>query len=111
MPLCRRPPAFCDNIFNCGRRGIVGLCGTQVDIWTQLIRPARPIGRSDRFFEMGGHSLLGFQALRQMQHQLRVKLDFRSLYQESLADIATRCRALHAAQGDGERTAARPVAV
>jgi hypothetical protein len=26
------------------------------EIWTNLISPARPIGRNDRFFEMGGHS-------------------------------------------------------
>ena len=33
------------------------------EIWTNLIGPARPIGRADKFFEMGGHSLLALQAL------------------------------------------------
>jgi amino acid adenylation domain-containing protein len=62
------------------------------EIWTQLIHPARPIGRNDRFFEMGGHSLLGLQALRQMENHFGVKLDFRVLFQESLAELATQCR-------------------
>jgi acyl-coenzyme A synthetase/AMP-(fatty) acid ligase len=62
------------------------------EVWTDLIGPARPIGRADKFFEMGGHSLLALRALRQMEHQLGVKLDLRALFQESLAEIATRCR-------------------
>ncbi len=61
-------------------------------IWTKLINPPQPIGRFDKFFEIGGHSLLGVQALRQIEDQLRVRLDFRMLFYESLADIATRCR-------------------
>ena len=62
------------------------------EIWTNLIGPARPIGRADKFFEMGGHSLLALQALRQIENKLGVRLDFRVLFQESLADIATQCR-------------------
>ena len=62
------------------------------EIWTKLIHPPRPIGRNDRFFEMGGHSLLGLQALREMEHRLGVKLDFRVLFEESLAELATKCR-------------------
>ncbi|MGH6803331.1 MAG: non-ribosomal peptide synthetase, partial [Methyloceanibacter sp.] len=65
---------------------------TIAEIWTKLIQPARAVGRIDTFFELGGHSLLGLQALRQMEQKLGVKLDFRVLFQESLADIATRCR-------------------
>ena len=62
------------------------------EIWTHLIGPARPIGRADRFFEMGGHSLLALQALRQIENKLGVRLDLRVLLQESLSEIATRCR-------------------
>jgi len=62
------------------------------EIWTKLIHPARPIGRADKFFEMGGHSLLALQALRQIENKLGVRLDFRVLLRESLADIATKCR-------------------
>ena len=61
-------------------------------IWTELIGPAQPIGRFDKFFEVGGHSLLGVQALRQIEDELGVRLEFRLLFQESLADIAMRCR-------------------
>jgi amino acid adenylation domain-containing protein len=66
---------------------------TIAGIWTELIHPARPIGRADNFFEMGGHSLLGLQALRQLEDQLGVRLELHVLYQESLAEIATRCSA------------------
>ena len=34
---------------------------TIAEIWTRLINPSRPIGRFDKFFEIGGHSLLGVQ--------------------------------------------------
>jgi acyl-coenzyme A synthetase/AMP-(fatty) acid ligase len=80
-------------------------------VWTDLIGPARPIGRADKFFEMGGYSLLALRALQQMEHQLGVKLDLRVLFQESLADIATRCRSQQIARGGGEAGAARPVAL
>jgi hypothetical protein len=65
---------------------------TIAEVWTHLIGPSRPIGRADKFFEMGGHSLLALRALRQMEHRLGVKLDIRMLFQQSLAEIATQCR-------------------
>jgi amino acid adenylation domain-containing protein len=83
---------------------------TIAEIWTKLIHPARPIGRADKFFEMGGHSLLALRVSRQMEQKLGVRLDFRILFQESLADIATRCRPQRTAQGGGDSGAARPVA-
>jgi acyl-coenzyme A synthetase/AMP-(fatty) acid ligase len=61
-------------------------------IWTDLIGPSRPICASDRFFEMGGHSLLALQALRRMESATGVKLDLRTLFQETLEEIAARCR-------------------
>jgi hypothetical protein len=80
---------------------------TIAEIWTNLIGPTRPIGRADKFFEMGGHSLLALRASRQMEHQLGVKLDMRALFQENLADIATRCRSQRIPQGDVEARTAR----
>jgi acyl-CoA synthetase (AMP-forming)/AMP-acid ligase II len=65
---------------------------TIAEIWTQLIQPTRPIGQADKFFEMGGYSLLGMQALIQMEEKLGVKLTFLMLFQENLADLAKRCR-------------------
>jgi len=82
---------------------------TIAEIWTNLIGPTRSIGRADKFFEMGGHSLLALRALRQMEHQLNVKLDLRVFFQESLAEIATRCRSQRTGAGKGG--AARPVAL
>jgi acyl-coenzyme A synthetase/AMP-(fatty) acid ligase len=81
------------------------------EIWTKLINPARPIGRIDKFFEMGGHSLLGLRALRQIESKFGVRLDFRVLLQESLADIAMRCRVERIAEGGGYAGAARSVAL
>jgi hypothetical protein len=65
---------------------------TIAEIWTKLIHPARPIGRNDKFFEMGGHSLLGVQALRQIEDKLGMRIKFPVLLQETLADIAKRWR-------------------
>ena len=79
---------------------------TIAEIWTNLIGPARSIGRADKFFEMGGHSLLALQALRQIENKLGVRLDFRVLFQESLADIAMRCRSERIAAGLGQSGAA-----
>jgi amino acid adenylation domain-containing protein len=62
------------------------------DIWSTLIKPSRPLRPTDRFFEMGGHSLLALQALRQMESRTGTKLDLRTLFQESLGEIAIRCR-------------------
>ena len=76
---------------------------TIAEIWTNLIGPARSIGRADKFFEMGGHSLLALQALRQIENKLGVRLDFRVLFQESLAEIATRCRSERFLGGGGNQ--------
>jgi amino acid adenylation domain-containing protein len=65
---------------------------TIAEIWTQLINPARPVGRNDRFFEMGGHSLLALRALRQIENRLEANLVFNALLQQSLAEIATQIR-------------------
>ena len=60
------------------------------EIWTELIRPARPIGRSDKFFDMGGHSLLALRAIRKMEQKVEAQLDFRILFHETLAEIAAK---------------------
>jgi len=65
---------------------------TIAEIWTSLIQPVRPIGRHDRFFEMGGHSLLAMRALQQIASRLGVTLEFRILLEESVAEIASRCQ-------------------
>ena len=82
---------------------------TIAEIWTNLIGPSRPIGRADKFFEMGGHSLLALRALRQMEHQLGVKLDFRALFQESLSGPTQRDGGLSGCLARQGRASANPV--
>ena len=65
------------------------------EIWTELIQPARAIGRNDNFFEMGGHSLLALRALQRMEKDLDANLDIRVLFQDNLADIASRIEMPH----------------
>ena len=60
-------------------------------IWSRLVQAARPISRTDRFFEIGGYSILGLRALREIEATLGTKLEFQVLFGESLADIAARC--------------------
>ena len=75
------------------------------EIWTALIRPERPVGRGDRFFEIGGHSLLGLEALRQIEERLGARLGARILFQENLAGIARQCAELAKTSG---RAGSRP---
>lgn len=61
------------------------------EIWTALIQPERPVGCEARFFEIGGHSLLGLEAIFRIEQRLSVSLHPRILYTEDLADIARQC--------------------
>jgi hypothetical protein len=76
------------------------------EIWTGLIKPEQPVGREDRFFEIGGHSLLGLEALRQMEERLGARLHARILFQENLAGIARQCG--DRARATGDDAASRP---
>src|SRR5690606_28366452 len=67
------------------------------EIWTELIKPARPIARTDRFFEMGGHSLLALQFLRKMEQKLSVKLNIQILLRDSLEEIAVQVQSIPSA--------------
>ncbi len=58
------------------------------EVWTELLQPLRPIGRTDRFFEMGGHSLLALRFLLTIERKLAVKLDIQILLRDSLEEIA-----------------------
>jgi amino acid adenylation domain-containing protein len=63
------------------------------EIWTTLIKPDRPIGREARFFEIGGHSLLGLEAVYRIEQRLSVRLHPRILFIEDLAGVARQCDA------------------
>jgi len=81
---------------------------TIAEIWTSLIKPIRAIGRNDKFFEMGGHSLLAMRAMQQMEHELGVSLNIRLLLQESVADIAVQCESKNASQTEDGQDGVRP---
>jgi acyl-coenzyme A synthetase/AMP-(fatty) acid ligase len=70
-------------------------------IWSRLVQPARPVSRTDRFFEIGGYSLLGLRALREIESTLGTKLEFQVLFGESLTDIAARCSTVQIAERAG----------
>jgi amino acid adenylation domain-containing protein len=82
---------------------------TIAEIWTRTVQPIRPIGRHDKFFEIGGYSLLGLSALRQMEDRLGAKLDFRLLFQETLADIAARVQSQPRGRLELQAAVAMPV--
>jgi len=82
---------------------------TIAEIWTGLLQPASPVGRSDKFFEIGGYSLLGLSALRQIEDRLGARLEFQVLFRETLADIAARFHTRQIAGLDERGGMAMPV--
>ncbi len=57
-------------------------------IWSDLLHPERPLGRADNFFDVGGHSLLALEAIRQIETKLGTRLEMRSLIINKLSTIA-----------------------
>ena len=57
-------------------------------IWSDLVHPERPLGRADNFFDVGGHSLLALEAIRQIETKLGTRLEMRSLIIDKLCTIA-----------------------
>ncbi len=74
---------------------------TIAEVWTALVQPERPVGRESRFFEIGGHSLLGLEAIYQIEQRLRVTLHPRVLYTEDVASIARQCVSAEALDDSG----------
>ncbi len=52
-----------------------------VQIWEELLR-VRPIGVTDRFFEVGGHSLLALRLLVEVEQKLGRKVPLQALFEE-----------------------------
>jgi amino acid adenylation domain-containing protein len=84
---------------------------TIAEIWSELIQPARPIARGDKFFELGGYSLLGLRALRQIEEKLGARLEFQVLFHETLADIAMRFRTRQIARPEEHGVSSMPAAL
>ncbi len=71
------------------------------EIWTELIKPSRPVARHDRFFEIGGHSLLALQSLQKIEKRLAIRLDIQLLLRDSLAELAAQIEAAGSAPKQG----------
>lgn len=57
-------------------------------IWSELL--GAEVGRTDNFFDSGGHSLLAISAINAIERELGVRLTIAQLIYESLAQIAAR---------------------
>ncbi len=63
-----------------------------VSIWEQLL-DARPIGISDDFFDLGGHSILAVRLMARIQQDYGVQLPVAALFQgATIADLASLLR-------------------
>jgi amino acid adenylation domain-containing protein len=59
-----------------------------VEIWEELL-DVRPIGVTDRFFEVGGHSLLALRLLVEVEQRLGTKVPLPALFEEpTIAHLA-----------------------
>lgn len=58
------------------------------EIWFDVIQPIRPLGREDNFFDVGGHSLLALEVIRQIEIRFSVTLSIADLIQNKLAYLA-----------------------
>ncbi len=60
-----------------------------VEIWEELL-DVRPIGIADRFFEVGGHSLLALRLLVEVEQRLGTKVPLPALFEEpTIAHLAS----------------------
>jgi acyl-coenzyme A synthetase/AMP-(fatty) acid ligase len=57
------------------------------DVWQALLQVPR-VGLHDNFFELGGHSLLSMSAVYQVEQRLGWRMDPRSMYFQTLQQIA-----------------------
>jgi amino acid adenylation domain-containing protein len=84
---------------------------TLARIWAELLRAPR-VGRSDGFFEMGGHSMLAARMLGRVREALGVTLPLRAVFQApTLQAFAERVQAalhLHPKEEERRREAAHP---
>ena len=70
------------------------------EIWSSLIKPDSPIGRQDNFFEMGGHSLLAMEAIRQVEVKSGARLKPADMVDKRLYELAEIVDAQSVSGGD-----------
>ncbi|MEM6575222.1 MAG: amino acid adenylation domain-containing protein, partial [Pseudomonadota bacterium] len=57
-------------------------------IWAEIIHPSGAIGRDDNFFDIGGHSLLALEAIRQTESLTGVRLTAGDMVSQRLEALA-----------------------
>ncbi len=57
-------------------------------IWTEVIKPASAVGPDDNFFEIGGHSLLALEAIRQTEITCHHRFTTADLVTHRLSELA-----------------------
>ncbi|TDD95358.1 non-ribosomal peptide synthetase [Actinomadura rubrisoli] len=79
------------------------------DIWAELLG-VNHVDPDDNFFDLGGHSLLGTQAVSRIREALGVSLPLRTLFSTpTLADCAQEIRSARSRQHDSAPTAIESV--
>ncbi|MBV1882189.1 MAG: amino acid adenylation domain-containing protein [Pseudomonadales bacterium] len=63
---------------------------TIASIWTDLIKPENAIGRDDRFFDIGGHSLLALESIRRIDAETGFRLTPAEIVAHPLSVLAER---------------------
>lgn len=58
------------------------------EIWANLIQSSVTIGREDTFFEVGGHSLLALEAVRQIERRFGLRFSMKDLIASKLSVLA-----------------------
>jgi acyl carrier protein len=71
------------------------------EIWKELLG-IDSVGRSDNFFDLGGHSLLSMRLIYQVEARLGAQLSARDVVLNTLDQLAARCD--RATSGNGHAT-------
>ncbi|GCE23095.1 amino acid adenylation domain-containing protein [Dictyobacter kobayashii] len=80
-----------------------------VQIWEEVLQ-VHPLGITDNFFAVGGHSLLAIRLIEQMQTALGQKLPLTTLFQgATIEQVAAHVRAPHQSKGTQPPKALLPI--
>ncbi len=60
-------------------------------IWCEELRLEK-IGLNDKFFDVGGHSLVSNKVIGRIEQELGVQINFRDIMLETLGQLAKSCK-------------------